>query len=115
MGTTQPLNEEVSPPNQLTQTGAKETNLSDIEQTITPDTTMQNQQTQDMPTVDTEILSPDPTWEILLKYTPNSASKQTDNPNTQTPIQEEWIIHDEILPDNKWNKAKKNKKDSHST
>ena len=71
---------------------------------------MQNQQTQDMPTVDTEILSPDPTREILLKYAPNKASQQTNNPNTQTPIREEWIIQDEILPDNKWNKAKKSKK-----
>merc|ERR1711954_597473 len=88
--TTQQLNDKISPPNQLTQTGAKETNLLDIEQTITPDTTVQNQQTQDMPTLDTEILSPDLTREILLKYTPNSASKQTDNPNTQTPIREEW-------------------------
>ena len=108
--TTQPSNEETTPPNHLTQTGTKETDLSNVEQTITPDTTMQNQQTQDMPTLDTEILSPDPTREILLKYTPNGESKQTDNPNTQTPIREEWIIHNEILPDNKWNKAKKTRK-----
>merc|ERR1711954_350257 len=26
------------------------------------------------------------------------------------PIQEEWIIHDEILPDDKWNSAQKTKK-----
>merc|ERR1711954_296250 len=78
--------------------------------TSTPDTTLEKQQTQDIPTVDTEILSPDPTREILLKYAPNKASQHTNNPNTQTPIREEWIIQDEILPDNKWNKAKKSQK-----
>merc|ERR1712112_689907 len=36
--TTQPSNEETTPPNHLTQTGAKETDLSNVEQTITPDT-----------------------------------------------------------------------------
>merc|ERR1711954_302860 len=71
-------------------------------QTSTPDTTLEKQQTQDIPTIDTEILSPDPTREILLKYTPNKASPQTNNPNTQTPIREEWIIQDEVLPDNQW-------------
>merc|ERR1712112_799469 len=108
--TTQPLNDEMAPPSQLTEADAQETNLPNTEQTSTPDTTMQNQQTQDMPTVDTEILSPDPTREILLKYAPNSAFKQTDNPNTQTPIREDWIIQDEILPDNKWNRTNKTKK-----
>ena len=71
---------------------------------------MQSQQSQDMTTLDTEILSPDPTREKLLKYTPNDKSKQTNNQNTKTPIREEWAIHDEILPDNKWNKAKKTKR-----
>ena len=71
---------------------------------------MQNQQTQDITTLDTEILSPDPTREILLKYTPNDKSKQTNNHNTKNPIREEWAIQDEILSDNKWNKAKKTKR-----
>ena len=35
--------------------------------------------------------------------------KQSDNNNPNTPIQEEWIIHDKILPDDKWNAAKKTK------
>merc|ERR1711954_331425 len=47
---------------------------------------------------------------IFLKYTPNHGSQQTNNPNTQTPIREEWIIQDEILPDNQWNKAKQSQK-----
>merc|ERR1712115_106847 len=93
-----------------TQADDQDTNLSNTEQVSTPDITFQKQQTQDMPTVDTEILSPDPTREILLKYTPNKAAQQTNNPNTQTPIREEWIIQDEILPDNKWDKAEKSKK-----
>merc|ERR1712115_443593 len=93
-----------------TQADDQDTNLSNTEQVSTPEITLQKQQTQDIPTVDTEILSPDPTREILLKYTPNKASPQTNNPNTQTPIREEWIIQDEILPDNQWNKAKQSQK-----
>merc|ERR1711873_205963 len=97
-------------PNQLTQATDQDTNFSNTEQVSTPDITLQRQQTQDIPTVDTEILSPDPTREILLKYTPNKASPQTNNPNTQAPIREEWIIQDEILPDNQWNKAQQSQK-----
>ena len=63
-----------------------------------------------MTTLDTEILSPDPTREILLKHTQNNKTKQSDNHNKNTPIQEEWIIHDKILPDDKWNTAKKTKR-----
>merc|ERR1711954_310798 len=108
--TTQQLDDDMTPPSQLTQADDQDTNLSNTEQVSTPDITLQKQQTQDIPTVDTEILSPDPTQEILLKYTPNKASPQTNNSNTQTPIREEWIIQDEILPDNKWNKTNKSKK-----
>ena len=108
--TTQQLDDDMTPPSQLTQADDQDTNLSNTEQVPTPDNTSQRQQTQDIPTVDTEILSPDPTREILLKYTPNKASPQTNNPNTQTPIREEWIIQDEILPDNQWNKAKQSQK-----
>merc|ERR1712082_210028 len=46
--TTQPSNEETTPPNNPTQTDTIEVDLSTIEQTNTPDTTMQSQQTQDM-------------------------------------------------------------------
>merc|ERR1712082_308139 len=77
--TTQPLNDEISPPSQLTQTGAPETDLSSIERTFIPDTTMQNQQTQDMPTVDTEILSPDPT-----RDNKNNKNKENNIKNNNT-------------------------------
>merc|ERR1711954_452905 len=98
---TQPSHEETTPPYNPTQTDTLDADLLTIDQTITPDTTMQNQQTQDITTLDTEILSPDPTREILLKHTQNNKSKQANNHNTKTPIREEWVIHDEILPDEK--------------
>merc|ERR1712112_330283 len=72
--TTQQLDDDMTPPSQLTQADDQDTNLSNTEQVSTPDITLQKQQTQDIPTVDTEILSPDPTREILLKYTPNKAA-----------------------------------------
>merc|ERR1711954_327452 len=112
--TTQQLDDDVTSPNQLTQADDQDTNLSNTEQTATPDITLEKQQTQDIPTVDTEILSPDPTREILLKYTPNKASPQTNNPNTQTPIREEWIIQDEILPDNQWKTQSQNTRTQHN-
>ena len=107
---TQTSHDETTPPNNSTQPNTLDADLSTIDQPNTPATTMQNPQTQGITTLDTEILSPDPTREILLKYTQNDKSKQTNNHNTKTPIWEEWVIHDEILPDDKWNTAKKSKR-----
>ena len=47
--------------------------------------------------------------EIILRHSQDNKTKQSGNNNTNTPIQEEWIIHDKILPDDKWNAAKKTK------
>merc|ERR1711954_243793 len=74
---TQTSHEETTPPNNSTQPDTLDADLLTIDQTNTPDTTMQNPQTQGITTLDTEILSPDPTREILLKYTQNDKSKQT--------------------------------------
>merc|ERR1712082_481008 len=49
-----------------------------------------------------------------MGYTPNKASPQTNNPNTQTPIREEWIIQDEILPDNQWKTQSQNTRNQHN-
>ena len=70
---------------------------------------MQNPPIQNITTLDTEILSPDPTREIILRHSQIHKTKQSDNNNQNTPIQEEWIIHDEILPYDQWNLAQKSK------
>ena len=107
---TQTSDDETTPPNNSIQPDNSDADLTTIDQTNNPSTSMQNPQKQDITTLDTEILSPDPTREILLRHTQNNKTKQSDNHNKNTPIQEEWIIHDKILPDDKWNTAKKTKR-----
>ena len=52
-------------------------------------------------------LSPDPAREIILKHTQENRTTKPMNNNHSTTIQEEWIIPDEILPDENWNLASK--------
>ena len=50
-------------------------------------------------------LSPDPTREIILKNKNNNKASHTykqNNNTNKTPIQEEWILPDKILPNEKW-------------
>ena len=64
-------------------------------------------------------LSPHLTREIILKNKNNNKASHTykqNNNTNKTPIQEEWILPDEILPDKKWelksifeSKSKQNK------
>ena len=64
-------------------------------------------------------LSPDLTREIILKNKNNNKASNTykqNNNTNKTPIQEEWILPDKILPDEKWelksifeSKSKQNK------
>merc|ERR1711954_119584 len=49
-----------------------------------------------------ELLSPDPTREVILSHSQNSQITQPVR-NNNTTIQEEWIIPDKILPDETWN------------
>ena len=50
-------------------------------------------------------LSLDPTREIILKNKNDNTANQTNkqnNDNDKRPIQEEWILPDKILPNDKW-------------
>merc|ERR1711954_357460 len=106
---TQTPNDKTTTHNNSIQPNKSNTDLTNIDPTETTSTNTQNPPTQILPPLDTEILSPDPTREIILRHSQDNKTKQSDNNNPNTPIQEEWIIHNKILPDDKWNAAKKTK------
>ena len=56
-----------------------------------------------------DLLSPDAARQIILWHTQHDNTAQPDSNNHNTSIKEEWIIPDEILPDNRWNSAPKSK------
>ena len=85
------------------------TELTHIDFTETPYINTQRPETQNSLPLDTEILSPDPAREIILRHSQDHKTKQSDNNNHNTSIQEEWIIQNKILPDDKWNSAQKSK------
>ena len=87
----------------------------DIESTETPYIETQDKpkaqnllsQDQESLSPNPELLSPDPAREIILKHSQDNKEKKTIKNNHDTPIQEEWIIPDEILPNKKWKLATK--------
>ena len=82
--------------------------LTNIDQTLPSSNNGQNPLTQDFSSEDPKLLSPDPAREVILRHSQNSQITQPVK-NNNTTIQEEWIIPDEILPDEKWDLTSKSK------
>ena len=99
---TQMLEDETADHNNPIQPDNSTTELANIDQTLPSSNNVQNPLTQDFPAEDPELLSPDPAREVILRHSQNSQITQPVK-NNNTTIQEEWIIPDEILPDETWN------------
>merc|ERR1712112_433477 len=73
---TQMLDDETTAHNSPIQPDNSTTELANIDQTLPSSNNVQNPLTQDFPAEDPEILSPDPTREVILRHSQNSQKTQ---------------------------------------